>query len=824
MDTKRNPGQGRTGAKKNDAETGPFLSGSPTEHNSTDGLADLHEALAAHGLTPSEVVPDGIIHRFPTNDTGKDKAGFLAVFDHGEGVYGAFFGDWRTGARGTWFSPSMAKMDPGRQAELRARMEQARKQAEQDRQAEAEKAAHRAREIWEAAAPARTDHPYLVAKQVPSFGLRESERGQLIVPVLDPAGKITSLQFIDPDGGKKFLTGGKVGGGCFSIKGDRDPLFIVEGFATGASVHLATGCTVVCAFNAGNLKPVALAVRQRYPEAKIVVAGDDDQWTPGNPGKAKASAAAQAVGGSVVLPEFKDLTDRPTDFNDLHRLEDIEAVKRTLEGQQKGPAEPVRFWDRESKGEPFPVEALPKTIRAAVLEYQAFGQQPAALVACSALAAVNLVTQGLADVGRDRLLYGPSGLFFMPLADSGERKSAADSHFSRQIREWDRRRREVEQEARKQAEADHEAWKAERAGIMEALKAAARKGDAEKADQLKRQAAQIAEREPVIPPVSETFFEDTNPAALADRLANQGCKRASLWSSEALAVTGGSGMSSENFRATFGLLNKLWTDEGVSYVRKVAASARVEGVRFNANLMMQQAVFRDLLGDRGGLARGSGLLARFLLCAPASTMGTRFFCEAPETTPAGDHFHRRIADLLELPMTLDEEGRLAPPVLFLAPEAKALWIEYHNEVEKRLAPLAELADVADFGAKSAENVARLACTFHVFEHGPEGEVTAHTMNQACEVGAWFLTEARRILGLEDVPQEERDAARYLRFLVEKGDGTFSARDILKSGPRPRGKKRRDPALSVLRDHGWITWSGDTVTLHPLAKGATNELP
>nr|WP_242518552.1 toprim domain-containing protein [Thiorhodovibrio winogradskyi] len=136
------------------------------------------------------------------------------------------------------------------------------------------------------------------------------------------------MQFIRPDGGKRFLSGGRIYG-CFCLlPGTKPaPILICEGFATGATLVEQTGSTCVVAFNAGNLLPVAKAVRAQHPKADIIVCGDNDAWTEGNPGATKARAAALEIGAQLLLPDFTglDLSEKPTDFNDLARLRNASA-------------------------------------------------------------------------------------------------------------------------------------------------------------------------------------------------------------------------------------------------------------------------------------------------------------------------------------------------------------------------------------------------------------------------------------------------------------------------------------------------------------------
>ena len=197
--------------------------------------------------------------------------------------------NWRDGLGWqTWRCElSRALTDAERHA-LHERTQAAR--AERDRDTAARQAAARATaaRLWAAAAPAPADHPYLARKAVQPFGLRVS-RGVLLVPVRDLAGELHSLQFISGDGAKRFLRGGRVQGlGCWvgpSPEPDdpQSPILIAEGFATAASLREATDQPVAVAFNAGNLEPLARAVRDRWRSTPIIVCADDDHHTAGNP-------------------------------------------------------------------------------------------------------------------------------------------------------------------------------------------------------------------------------------------------------------------------------------------------------------------------------------------------------------------------------------------------------------------------------------------------------------------------------------------------------------------------------------------------------------
>ena len=94
---------------------------------------------------------------------------------------------------------------------------------------------------------------------------------------------LCSLQFIAQEGFKRFLRGGRTRGAYFPIgdPSNATALCVAEGFATGATIHEATGHPVAVAFNAGNLESVARAMRAKFPNLPIIICADDDHATSG---------------------------------------------------------------------------------------------------------------------------------------------------------------------------------------------------------------------------------------------------------------------------------------------------------------------------------------------------------------------------------------------------------------------------------------------------------------------------------------------------------------------------------------------------------------
>ena len=303
----------------------------PTEHHRA--VLDAMRRAACAPADPAVIVFDGRLHRFRVEgDHRGSRNGWLVL--HDDGLPAGVFGSWRTGQPHRWRAEGGEALTPEQRRREERRIKEARAQRAVEERSRREQARVRAGSLWAQARPAEDDHPYLREKQAPALGLRQM-KDRLVAPVRDLDGALHSLAFINPEGEKRFLTDGAVEGHCH-VLGDlyhAHAMLLCEGYATGASLHQASGWPVVVCFNRANLLPVARAVHRRYPDAALVIAGDDDRYTPGNPGRRDAEEAAEEVGGSVILPDFAglDTAKKPTDFNDLQVLGGLPRLKASLQ-------------------------------------------------------------------------------------------------------------------------------------------------------------------------------------------------------------------------------------------------------------------------------------------------------------------------------------------------------------------------------------------------------------------------------------------------------------------------------------------------------------
>ena len=326
---------------------------------------EFAQTLEKAGLDLGGKLPemDGQIHRVPLID-GKRGARDGAYCGYPDGVPAGWMENFSEGLRTKWVSTghSLSK----------EQVEAMREEAEQrkiDRAAQLKiqhaDAARDAHAEWIGHDWAKDDNPYLQAKGVQAFGLREELDGNLLVPVRNADGDLRGLQSISPEGVKRFQPGMEKNGN-FHLIGAQDKdlsqteIVLAEGYATGASLHMATGKPVAVAFDAGNLEPVARALREKFPQAQITICADNDHQhtrrTPEGPelwnkGVELAEKAAQAVGGKVVVPTFtKEEKERGlTDFNDLHQSRGLDEVRKQVgpERQQEKEREREKGKTRE---------------------------------------------------------------------------------------------------------------------------------------------------------------------------------------------------------------------------------------------------------------------------------------------------------------------------------------------------------------------------------------------------------------------------------------------------------------------------------------------
>lgn len=301
-------------------------------------IAFREECEASGLIFDDPIIADGQLHRVAHRSSKRgEKDGWYVL--HTDGIPAGEFGCWKEPSFQTaWVADIGRSMSLAEQIAHQQRIKVLREQREQARAQAQQAAADRAEDEIRACIDASDDHPYLIAKGIRAHGIKADSAGRLVIPIINADGEIQTYQTIDAGGQKRYLKGGKKDGGFYELRGDRRRVFVCEGYATGATIFEATGASVFVAFDTAGLLPVAKAVRQLFPAARIYMAADNDHRTEAatgtNPGITKARAAAREIMAEVVYPEFtaaeKAAENPPSDWNDLARLRGLDYVEAQI--------------------------------------------------------------------------------------------------------------------------------------------------------------------------------------------------------------------------------------------------------------------------------------------------------------------------------------------------------------------------------------------------------------------------------------------------------------------------------------------------------------
>ena len=283
----------------------------------------LQTTMRNAGIEPPEVIYlDGKIHRFNSGTKGKpgiDKSGWYIGYM--DAIPAGRFGDWRAGIELSWRADIGRKLNPAEEMAHARRLAELKAQRDRELEKQHEIASNTVDKIWLECGAANADHPYLKKKGIEPHGARITGDGRLVLPLYDEHGLLTSLQYIDIEGGKLYHPGGATGS-KFMIIGSLDEpgtLYIAEGFATAATIHEETNRPCVVAYSASNLVPVTGLMREKYGIGQdIVIVADNDA---SGVGQRYADQACAKYGARYVIPEvLGDVNDYRLSGGDVSLL------------------------------------------------------------------------------------------------------------------------------------------------------------------------------------------------------------------------------------------------------------------------------------------------------------------------------------------------------------------------------------------------------------------------------------------------------------------------------------------------------------------------
>lgn len=327
-----------------------------------DPRQEFAQALGQMGfvLEDGHPVMDGKSHRVAVNDDRQgERSGFYV--GHLDGRPAGYAKNNRSGEEIRWKSESRI-LNPEDKAVFQARSAEKLQARAEELEATHRRTAQRVLHQLGGMTAVTEPTPYMQAKGlgVPGGGVYLGKDGTTCLPAQDVDGKVWTMQYIQPDGTKRFASGGKKEGCFHPVGGSRGmdevlkapAIVIAEGYATAASLAKELGFATIAAFDSGNVVHVAEAFREKYPEKPILIAGDDDRHLPTNPGRTKAEAAAEKVGGLAVFPIFtpEEKGREFTDFNDLTRSKlGPDAIKRQVQPELNRAVAKRQAWIQQQR-------------------------------------------------------------------------------------------------------------------------------------------------------------------------------------------------------------------------------------------------------------------------------------------------------------------------------------------------------------------------------------------------------------------------------------------------------------------------------------------
>ena len=407
---------------------------------------------------------------------------------------------------------------------------------------------------------------------------------------------------------------------------------------------------------------------------------------------------------------------------------------------------------------PYPIYALPPLVRNAIIETQKNTQAPLAMVATSALTAISIACQNQIDVCRPGNLHGPVNLSSLILADSGERKTTVDKVFMKA-------QKALESKFHKEIRAGKD-YKATESELETHLN-----------------------KPPVPPQIRRTIFNETTIEVMLKYYSDSN-RSFALVSSEGGVIFDSRAMSK------LGIINTLWDGGSLFIDRKSSPGINLKEPRLTISVMIQPDVYhKGFCTRKKEIVKTSGHHARFLMCQPTSTQGTRIITGDNYSSQYQDLFEERINELIDESLAMSGERRC----LHFSPQAARIWTDYYNDVESKLGGLGPLRHCREYAAKNAEYMARLAGLIY-HSSGEEGEISPYTAEMARELAIWYGNEYVRLsnpltfdnsaltVPVRLIP-EELELFNWIKsYCIEKGILCMKKNDNLQRGPNRFRKK------------------------------------
>jgi hypothetical protein len=477
-------------------------------------------------------------------------------------------------------------------------------------------------------------------------------------------------------------------------------------------------------------------------------------------------------------------------------LEDERRRRDEQGGQRDKKVEPPRPLMRELPApDPFPIEALGDLLAPAAAAIQDRVQAAPAICAQSALAVATVAVQAHADIELPTKQRKPVSNFYLSIAGTGDRKTAADTEASRPLRKREAALREMYRKELPSYLNAKFAWEKARKEATKGL-------------------SDPAEIKSALDAIGPTPTPPLQPLLTCQEPTYEGlCKYfADGWPSMGIFTTeggqflGGHGMADDAKLRTAAGLSALWDGEPLARVRAGERALVMPGRRIAVHLMAQPDVAAIALNDP--LLASQGLLSRWLITAPTSLAGTRMWHDpSANSDHALKRYGARLTDILETPLPLakGKTNELIPRLLPLAAVSRRLWIGFADHVEKAIRPGGELEPVRGLANKLPEHAARMAAVLTLVKDLTTTEVSSTEMEAGIELAQHYAAEALRLFDGSRIHPDLLLAQRLLAWLhMSWTEEMISLPDIYQRSLNAiRDQATARKLVGVLEQHGWL---------------------
>lgn len=442
----------------------------------------------------------------------------------------------------------------------------------------------------------------------------------------------------------------------------------------------------------------------------------------------------------------------------------------------------------------YPLEALSPKLAAAATAIVDKVQLPLSIAASSVLAAASLAVQPYVNVEMPTGEVKPTSLMFVTVAESGERKSSCDGFALEAVREREEEMRETYTESNGDYLTEKLAY--------DAAKKKATTGNKSRAEFAA--ALKNCGQEPRKPAQPVLLVDEPTMAAL-QKLFAEAMPSLGLFSDEGGSLMGGHAMNNDNRVQTGAVLSKLWDGATIKRVRVGSGNEDVvsylPGRRLAMHIMLQPGVARKLFGDP--VLRDQGLLSRTLVCHPTSKKGERPWRDPNANSKLDiETFGSRIMSLLRGAWPMDPETReLRPKLMRLSDDARALWIRWHDAVEKDLGKGGNFEDISGFAAKLPEHALRIAAVMAYFQNkDAQMPISGEAMARGIKIAQFHALEAMRLYGGGNSDDDTENADAIIRWIRERKLDRVGVRLLQNRGPGRLTAPTLKRALAILVDN------------------------